>query len=202
MVEIAALVVSAIGLVLQGLQARRESVKDDRPVVRGLIELYVKLDAWRSRGAATNSELHAWLDPVVGADAAASPEQIRRIVDENLPGSLQLAVKGQSAWLADIRDDPAELQQALGLLQVYGPDAARSEQLRAALESRGDLLRGLSFRGFARAAGYADRDALAGLLSEADETLRLLNEGAEMLRAFIRGNIPIEQYALLAPSLK
>lgn len=202
MVEIAALVVSTLGLVLQGLQARRESMKDDRPVVRGLIELYVKLDAWRSRGAATNSELHAWLDPVVGADAAASPEQIQRIVNESLPGSLRSAVAGQAGWLRDIRDDPADLQQALGLLQVYGPDAASSEQLREALESRGDLLRGLSFRGFARAAGYADRDALAGLLSEADETLRLLNEGADMLRAFIRGNIPIQEYGSLAPSLK
>jgi len=201
-VEIAALVVSTLGLVLQALQARRESVKDDRPVVRGLIELYVKLDAWRSRGAATNSELHAWLDPVVGADATASPEEIQRIVNENLPGSLQLAVRGQSAWLRDIRDDPAGLQQALGLLRVYGPDGSGSERLMQALESRGDLLRGLSFRGFARAAAPADRDALAGLLNEADETLRLLNEGVDMLRAFIRGNIPIEEYEALAPSLK
>jgi len=196
-VEIAALVVSTLGLVLQALQARRESVKDDRPVVRGLIELYVKLDAWRSRGAATNSELHAWLDPVVGADATASLEEIQRIVNENLPGSLQLAVRGQSAWLRDIRDDPAGLQQALGLLRVYGPDGSGSEQLMQALESRGDLLRGLSFRGFAKAAAPADRDALTDLLNEADETLRLFNEGAGMLRAFIRGNIPIEEYEAL-----
>ena len=201
-VEIAALVVSMLGLVLQGLQARRESVKDDRPVVRGLIELYVKLDAWRSRGAATNSELHAWLDPVVGADATASPEEIQRIVNENLPRSLVSAAKGQSAWLRDIRDDPADLQQALGLLRVYGPDSSSSEQLMEALKSRGDLLRGFSFRGFARAAGNADRDALTDLLNEADETLRLLNEGADMLRVFIRGNIPIEEYEALAPSLK
>jgi hypothetical protein len=75
MVEIAALLVATLGLVLQGLQARRESVKDDRPLVRGLIELYLKLDAWRSRGAATNSELHAWLDPVIGLDATASPKR-------------------------------------------------------------------------------------------------------------------------------
>ena len=191
-----------LGLVLQGLQARRESVKDDRPLVRGLIELYVKLDAWRSRGAATNSELHAWLDPVVGADATASPEEIQRIVNENLPGSLLSAVASQSGWLRDISDDPADLQQALGLLRVYGPDASGSEQLMQALESRGDLLRGISFTGFARAARYADRDALADLLSEADETLRLLNEGADVLRAFIRANIPIEEYEALAPSLK
>lgn len=171
-------------------------------MVRGLIELYVKLDAWRSRGAATNSELHAWLDPVVGADATASPEEIQRIVNENLPESLLPAVISQSGWLRDTRDDPADLQHALGLLRVYGPDASSSEQLREALESRGDLLRGLSFRGFARSAQYADRDALAELLNEADETLRLLNEGADMLRAFIRGNIPIEKYEALAPSLK
>jgi hypothetical protein len=65
---------------------------------------------------------------------------------------------------------------------------------------RGRDLRGFSFRGFARAAGNADRDALTDLLNEADETLRLLNEGADMLRVFIRGNIPIEEYEALAPS--
>jgi hypothetical protein len=201
-VEIAALLVSTLGLVLQGFQARRESVKDDRPVVRGLIELYVKLDAWRSRGAATNSELHAWLDPAVHTDGTASAEVIQRIVNEKMPESLLRAAQSQSGFLRDIRDDPADLQQALGLLQVYGPDASSSEQLREALASRGDLIRGLSFREFARAALNADRDALADLLNEADETLRLLNEGADMLRAFIRGNIPIEEYEALAPSLK
>jgi hypothetical protein len=199
-VEIAALVVSMLGLVLQGLQARRENVKDDRPVVRGLIELYVKLDAWRSRGAATNSELHAWLDPVVGADATASPAEIQRIVTENLPESLASAIKTQGVFLRDIRDNPADLQRALGLLRVYGPDASSSEQLMEALESRGDLLRGL-LRGFRRAAMDADRDALMHLLNEADETLRLLNEGADMLRTFIRGNIPIKEYEAFAPSL-
>jgi hypothetical protein len=201
-VEIAALLVSTLGLVLQGLQARRESVKDDRPVARGLIELYVKLDAWRSRGAATNSEFHAWLDPVVGADATASPEEIQRILNENLPGSLLSAMHHQSWRLIDIKDDPADIQQALGLLQVYSPDAPSSEQLREALESRGNLLAGLSFRGFARASRNADADSLADLLNEADETLRLLNVGADMLREFIRGNIPIEEYEALAPSLK
>ena len=144
--------------------------------------------------------MHAWLDPVVAADATASPAEIQRIANENLPESLVSAVKTQGLWLRDIRDDPADLQQALGLLRVYGPDASSSEQLMEALQSRGDLLRGL-LRG-ARAAVYADRDALPDLLNEADETLRLLNEGADMLRAFIRGNIPIEEYEALVPSLK
>jgi hypothetical protein len=200
-VEIAALVVAVVGLVLQGLQSRRESVKDDKPVVRGLIELYVKLDAWRSRGAATNSELHAWLDPVVGANATASPEEIQRIVNENMPESVASAARTQGAWLDEIRDDPADLQQAFALLRVYSPDASSSEQLMKALESRGDLIGGLSFR-FAGAARYADRDALTDLLNQADETLRLLNEGADMLRAFIRDTIPIEEYEALAPSPK
>jgi hypothetical protein len=200
-VEIAALVVAMVGLVLQGLQAHRESVKDDKPVVRGLIELYVKLDAWRSRGAATNSQLHAWLDPIMGAGATASPEEIQRIVNEKMPDSVASAARYQGGWLDEIRDNPADLQQALALLRVYSPDTFSSEQLMEALESRGDLIGGLS-NGFARAAWYADRDALADLLNQADETLRLLNEGADMLRAFIRDNIPIEEYEALAPSLK
>jgi hypothetical protein len=201
-VEIAALLVSTLGLVLQGVQARRESLKDDRPVARGLIELYVKLDAWRSRGAATNSELHAWLDPVVGPEATVSPEEIRRVLDEDVPESLRSAIYSQSGWLRDIQDDPSHLQHALGVLQVYGPDSSSSEQLRHALESRGDLLRGLAFRGFATAAVHADVDGLKDLLNDADETLRLLNEGADMLRAFIRGHIPLEQYEGLAASLE
>ena len=93
---------------------------------------------------------------------------------------------------------------------MYGPDASSSEQLIEALESRSDLVRGLYrgdlvrglFSNFYSAAEDDDRDALADLLNEADETLRLVNEGADMLRAFIRGNIPIEEYEALAPSLR
>jgi hypothetical protein len=215
-VEIAALVVSMLSLVLQGLQARWESVKDKGGVVESLIWLYVKLDAWRSRGAATNSELHAWLDPVVGADATASPEEIQRIVNENMPGSMVEAARSQSGFLMDINSNSDLWLILPGLLRVYGPDESSGEQLLEALDRRdvlvrdlgsslgslsGDLVRGL-FSDFYSAAGDDDRDALADLLNEADETLRLVNEGADMLRAFIRGNIPIEMYEARAPSLK
>ena len=51
-VEIAALIVSGLSLVLQGLSQRREKVKDDNSAVRGLVALYHQLWEWQLK--ATN----------------------------------------------------------------------------------------------------------------------------------------------------
>lgn len=163
---------------------------------------HVVMPADRHRGAKFFHEPRAVVVVPERVEEPAIEDRVELLPEarEHQGESLVSAVKTQGVWLRDIRDDPADLQQALGLLRVYGPDASSSEQLMEALQSRGDLLRGL-LRG-ARAAVYADRDALPDLLNEADETLRLLNEGADMLRAFIRGNIPIEEYEALVPSLK
>lgn len=203
MLEVAALVVSVIALAIQGFQARRESVKDDRPLVRGLVQTYVKLDAWRTRGAATNAELHAYFDPIINANPPMSDDEFRRYVLETPNSGMLGLMVGQLGILKDIVvDDPADYEQALELLTIYASSADAGAELKQALFHRGDLLRGASTFALGAAARNAELARLAELLDEADESVRLLNQATDSLRDFIRETIPMADYEAIFASLR
>jgi hypothetical protein len=42
-----------------------------------MVGLYLKLNAWRTRGEETNREFHAWLSPLLDSAAAKTPDEIR-----------------------------------------------------------------------------------------------------------------------------
>ena len=184
-VEIAGLIVSGLSLVLAGLSARREKVKDDRAVIGGLVALYHRLYTWREDGRSTNHALHRVVERVLATDD--EDERRRMLPDERLTQ----AANRQSGSLNNLQKETYSVDDATRLFRVYAPDTA--DALTYAFSRRYDLVFGLALTARQR---YA-QDGVAGLealLTEADETMRLLGEACETLRTFIKDNVPVGEY--------
>jgi hypothetical protein len=126
-VEVAALIVGALGLVLKGLGARREKVKDDQAAVRGLVGMFDKLLVWEDAGHGYPLTEAVHLFRVYAPENAEALERVfdeRRVFVRNLVYNLRArhAGAGQQGLL-DLLDEAAQsedlLRQATEMLRAY-----------------------------------------------------------------------------------
>jgi hypothetical protein len=191
-IEAGALAVSAIALVLQRLDARRNGQREAADLRRALLALHEYLLDWHRLAQLTDGAVDAWI--LSGMPANAGPAVDLRVATRRQA----IASRPVERWLAVNlrgRETAARLRrqrrsrEVAGLLNVYAPELAA--QFTGVVDSRKDRLAVVADE-FERLRLSVDGEAAARRQHQKlTESAYAIKRAADDLAAYIRTNFPL-----------